>query len=164
VLTFKEVAAQVGGDPFRNEAFHWSWTVHLFPLAERANDRDCWDALVRTAKKLTTDSRLTIIRNFGWVDPETREDPIRKERICGLLAFVDDREEYDADQESGARVEIRDFATEHLAALLGVPVKRDLEASVVTDSDRGPLTRLIRLIRREAVRRTAERELAKPEK
>jgi hypothetical protein len=127
-------------------------------LVWRANDPECWDALVDAAKKVPVDTRMDIVWELGRAHRVTG-DPLRRERLRCLAQFLRDRaEQFDVD---GSPTEVRDFAASQMAGLLGSRLGYDPVTKATLHRDRDPLTRFAL---RAAVRQAAERELARPAK
>lgn len=133
------------------------WAGGLVRLVESADDRECWAALVTALPKLTVDDRRAVIWAVSDTPAAGAADPHRRERLRVLRVFLDDPaqvvDEYD---ERGIKTEVRDYAADRLASLLGFWPKYDDEIGNEVNRERGPLCRAIL---RAAVRHAAEREL-----
>lgn len=134
----------------------WSWTHDsTVCLVVRTDDRECWDLLLRIAKKLPVSERDGVV--FGVCDVrEKRAPPVRREQVRFLLQFLDDRDLVYDDEEM--KLELRDNAAFLLAEKLGVKARRNPSGAITPHPDRGPLSRLLF---REVLRELATRELAK---
>ncbi|WP_161967710.1 hypothetical protein [Fimbriiglobus ruber] len=142
----------------------------LFPvvLIVAAQERSHWDNLIAVAKKMSVDRRIWLMREVGVslsesaarqfmrpeLAPDYDNDLTRLNRLRFLMQFIDDRS---PEVNKDSTCEVRDFATQYLAILLGF---LDTEMEVFV-GDCGFWTRLAV---RSVVYKVAGQELARPTK
>jgi hypothetical protein len=127
---------------------------------KKSEDRQCWDALLSATKVSPYEDRIETIREIGPDFAPDQPDPLRRERLRFLIAFLDDRTAEPDKDDDRPPAQIRDFAAYQLAGLFRFPVERPSLGSYYSVSYNHDLGPLSRLLLRESVRELARRELA----